>query len=200
MKNYVKRKEKKWSGQAVWAIGVSKGKGGKPQSRFHALFMMERGCLKRMESYKLTYNVDMVFCIDATGSMRHVLDFVKQNALNLYRDVVAEMEKKHKVINQLRVRVIAFRDYVADGEDAMLSSDFFELPEQAQMFYDCVNGISAKGGGDRLIHKENLPCPGCHDGFYHGVSFNAGNGCRNADRYARLDDARTAYLIDKPHD
>ena len=29
---------------------------------------------------------------------------------------------------------------------------------------------------------------------------NAGNGCRNADRYARLDDARTAYLIDKPHD
>ncbi|MEG0901843.1 MAG: VWA domain-containing protein, partial [Clostridia bacterium] len=67
-----------------------------------------------MEGYKLTYHVDMVFCIDATGSMRHVLDFVKQNALNLYRDVVAEMEKKHKVINQLRVRVIAFRDYLAD--------------------------------------------------------------------------------------
>ena len=32
---------------------------------------------------------------------------VKQNALNLYRDIVAEMEKKHKVIDQLRVRVIA---------------------------------------------------------------------------------------------
>ena len=46
-----------------------------------------------MEGYKLTYHVDMVFCIDATGSMRHVLDLVKQNALNLYRDIVAEMEK-----------------------------------------------------------------------------------------------------------
>ena len=80
-----------------------------------------------MEGYKLTYHVDMVFCIDATGSMRHVLDLVKQNALNLYRDIVAEMEKKHKVIDQLRVRVIAFRDYVADGDDAMLSGG--DIPE-----------------------------------------------------------------------
>lgn len=101
-----------------------------------------------MEGYKLTYNVDMVFCIDSTGSMRHVLDFVKHNALNLYKDIADEMEKKHKVINQLRVKVIAFRDYIADGDEAMLSSDFFILPQQAQMFHDCVSGIAAKGGGD----------------------------------------------------
>ena len=101
-----------------------------------------------MQGYKLTYHVDMVFCIDATGSMRHVLDLVKQNAMNLYRDIAAEMEKKHKVIDRMRVRVIAFRDYVADGEDAMLSSEFFNLPEEAQVFHDCVDGIQAKGGGD----------------------------------------------------
>ena len=82
-----------------------------------------------MDSYKLTYHVDMVFCIDATGSMRHVIEFVKKNALNLYHDIVAEMASKHKLVNKMRVRVIAFRDYVADGEEAMLSSDFFELPE-----------------------------------------------------------------------
>ena len=101
-----------------------------------------------MEKYRLTYNVDMVFCIDATGSMRHVIDLVKRNALSLYQDIVSVMEKKHKVISQMRVRVIAFRDYLADGEDAMLASDFFILPEQAQSFFDCVNGIVAKGGGD----------------------------------------------------
>ena len=72
-----------------------------------------------MEKYQLTYHVDMVFCIDATGSMRHVLDFVKQNALSLYQDVCGAMDKKHKVISQMRIRVIAFRDYVADGDDAM---------------------------------------------------------------------------------
>ena len=103
---------------------------------------------KAMEKYQLTYHVDMVFCIDATGSMRHVLDIVKQNALGLYRDVVDAMAKKRKVISQLRVRVIAFRDYIADGEGAMMSSDFFVLPGQAQLFYDCVNGVEARGGGD----------------------------------------------------
>ena len=103
-----------------------------------------------MEGYRLTYHVDMVFCIDATGSMRHVLDFVKQNALNLYRDIADEMEKKHKVISKMRVRVIAFRDYVADGDEAMLSSDFFVLPQQAQVFRDCVEGIQAKLNLDKL--------------------------------------------------
>jgi len=101
-----------------------------------------------MEKYRLTYNVDMVFCIDATGSMRHVIDFVKHNALRLYQDIVDVMEKKHKVISQMRVRVIAFRDYIADGEEAMLSSDFFILPEQGSQFFECVNSIDAKGGGD----------------------------------------------------
>ena len=67
-------------------------------------------------NFHMGYNVDIAMCIDATGSMRHVLDFVKENALNLYKDVAAEMEKKHKTIDQLRVRVIAFRDYINDGE------------------------------------------------------------------------------------
>ncbi|MEA4999257.1 MAG: hypothetical protein VB087_07725 [Candidatus Limiplasma sp.] len=101
-----------------------------------------------MEKYQLSYHVDMVFCIDSTGSMRHVLDFVKQNALHLYRDVTGTMEKKRKVISRMRIRVIAFRDYVADGDEAMMASDFFVLPDQAQQFYDCVSGITAQGGGD----------------------------------------------------
>lgn len=100
------------------------------------------------ENYKLTYHVDMVFCIDATGSMRHVIDFVKKNALSLYQDVVGAMEKKHKTIQQMRIRIIAFRDYIADGEEAMMTSDFFTLPQQAEELQQCVNGITAKGGGD----------------------------------------------------
>ena len=101
-----------------------------------------------MEKYQLSYHVDMVFCIDATGSMRHVLDIVKQNALSLYRDIVSVMEKKRKVISRMRIRVIAFRDYKADGDQAMMASDFFTLPDQAQQFYDCVNSVVACGGGD----------------------------------------------------
>lgn len=43
-------------------------------------------------NYKLTYNVDMVFCIDSTGSMDSIIDMVKQNALNFYTDVIKAMK------------------------------------------------------------------------------------------------------------
>ena len=62
-------------------------------------------------NYELKYNVDIVFCMDATGSMRHLLDLVKKNALSFYDDLTKEMASKGKTINELRAKVIAFRDY-----------------------------------------------------------------------------------------
>ncbi len=99
-------------------------------------------------NYKMTYNVDMVFCIDCTGSMGDLIEIVKNNALNFYQDMKNAMEEKRKNINQLRVRVVAFRDYRADGADAMLTTDFFNLPQEAEEFERCVRSLRADGGGD----------------------------------------------------
>ena len=99
-------------------------------------------------NYKLTYNVDMVFCIDCTGSMDNIIEIVKNNAIRFYGDVTNVMEQKNKRINQLRVRVIAFRDYKADGKDAMMVTDFFTLPRDAELFEQCVRSLEADGGGD----------------------------------------------------
>lgn len=103
----------------------------------------------------LNYTVDMVFCIDATGSMedftgnqQRIINMVKQNALNFYGDLSQMMERKNKHMAQLRVRVIVFRDFIADGPHAMLATDFYQLPEQAKEFEDCIRGIHAEGGGD----------------------------------------------------
>lgn len=103
----------------------------------------------------MDYTVDMVFCIDATGSMEDfsgsqvkIINLVKQNALNFYTDLNKAMAAKRKSVRQLRVRIVAFRDYLADGEQAMLVTDFFMLPQQADQFEACVNSITAKGGGD----------------------------------------------------
>lgn len=100
------------------------------------------------ENYKLGYTVDMVFCIDATGSMSPIIDIVKKNALNFYDDVTESMKKKGKIVDKLRVRVIAYRDYMADGKEAMLTTDFFDLPDDKEDFRKCVESIRAKGGGD----------------------------------------------------
>ena len=99
-------------------------------------------------NHSLNYNVDLVFCIDSTGSMEHIIDIVKNNALKIYGDICREMENRHKFIDQLRIRIISFRDYIADCEEAMMVSDFFSMPNQEQELKDCVSGIVAKGGGD----------------------------------------------------
>ena len=96
----------------------------------------------------MKYNVDMVFCIDATGSMSPVISTVKNNALNFYSDVVRVMREKQKTIDTMRIRVIAFRDYLADGDKAMMATGFFQLPQQEKEFEECVNSIVASGGGD----------------------------------------------------
>ena len=99
-------------------------------------------------NYVSSYSVDMVFVIDATGSMGSVIKMVKKNALNLYDDLMRAMDAKHKSISEVRVRVVAFRDYLADKRKAMLTTDFFTLPAQNADFEACVNSIVAEGGGD----------------------------------------------------
>lgn len=99
-------------------------------------------------NYKLSYGVDLVFCIDATMSMDHVLDTVKENALNFYQDFMAVMNAKHKSVSKLRIRIVAFRDYYFDRENAMMVTRFFDFPEQAEVFQQCVRSIVADGGGD----------------------------------------------------
>ena len=81
-------------------------------------------------NYRFTYGVDLVFCIDATGSMGPLLDTVKANALNLYRDLMKIMDRKNKRVEQVRIRIIAFRDYKYDQETAMMVTDFFRLPDK----------------------------------------------------------------------
>jgi len=96
----------------------------------------------------LSYAVDIVFAIDVTGSMTPILDQVKANALRFFDDVQSNLTAKGKNIDELRVRVVAFRDVVADGEAALQESPFFALPSEQASFSAFVNGLVAEGGGD----------------------------------------------------
>ena len=96
----------------------------------------------------MSYAVDIVFCIDVTGSMTPILDAVKANALGFYDDVQTNLTAKGKNVAQLRVRVVAFRDFVADGDAALEESPFYSLPDERNGFSEFVNGLIAEGGGD----------------------------------------------------
>lgn len=98
--------------------------------------------------WSVGYAVDIVFVIDTTGSMRPVIDTVKHHALNLNEDLAMVMAQKDKTISSLRVRVVAYRDYLHNASDALRESPFFTLPAQKGEFAHFVNGLYPDGGGD----------------------------------------------------
>ena len=99
-------------------------------------------------SQGLPYHIDIVFCIDVTGSMSPVLDLVKEKVRKFPHNIKDSLVKNGKVV-ELRVRVIAFRDFANDA-DAMQASEFFTVEPDTDLakFESFVSGLSASGGGD----------------------------------------------------
>ncbi|MET9732515.1 vWA domain-containing protein [Streptomyces sp. NPDC006458] len=106
--------------------------------------------MSNIEQYQgnLQYAVDIVLCVDATGSMFPVLDNVKASALQFHDRLNDVMAKKGKAISQLRLKVIAFRDFGDTAAAPLEQTGFLHLPAQAQEFQEFVRGIDAIGGGD----------------------------------------------------
>ncbi|MDR3058149.1 MAG: VWA domain-containing protein [Prevotella sp.] len=101
-----------------------------------------------MAGQGVKYSVDIVMCIDSTGSMGSLINTVKSSALKFHDDLEKKLAEKDKNVDFLRVKIISFRDYYADGDNAMLVSPFFELPKDTGSFKSFIDPISANGGGD----------------------------------------------------
>ena len=72
--------------------------------------------------------LDIVMCIDGTGSMSPYLATVKKNAERFYQTLASEMLTHNNTeIDMLRIKIIVFRDYAKEGADAISQTRFFEL-------------------------------------------------------------------------
>jgi hypothetical protein len=100
------------------------------------------------ENIGFDYPIDFVFCIDATGSMGPLIEKVKNHALKFHEDLEKKMAERNKRVSSLRIKLVVFRDFYADGTDAVLETPFFEIPESVGEFHKSVKTISARGGGD----------------------------------------------------
>ena len=91
------------------------------------------------------YHVDIVMCIDNTGSMSELIDLVKNNALKFHSDLKAACAKKRKKIEEIRLKVLSFGDL---DEKPIKESEFLLIPSQSGEFRRFVDGINAWGGDD----------------------------------------------------
>ena len=104
-----------------------------------------------MDNYSATErNVDIVFCIDGTGSMDGCIENVKNHATRFRADFVKALTDMGSDVASLRVKVIVFRDYESEGANAVLESSFFELTDglDEPEFAAYMVGVQPEGGGD----------------------------------------------------
>ncbi len=59
-----------------------------------------------MPGQGLNCAVDLVLCIDSTGSMSPIINEVKANAIKLYDDLTRALEEHDRSATKMRVRVI----------------------------------------------------------------------------------------------
>lgn len=91
--------------------------------------------------------VDVVMCIDVTGSMGDIIYTVKQNAIGFYDAFKNCCDNNGIQLTGLNTQVIAFRDKNADV-NWLETSETYWLPEQRSQFNSFVNNLYADGGGD----------------------------------------------------
>jgi len=80
--------------------------------------------------------------------MGSIIERCKEHALAFGGDLRKALAEKSKQIDTLRVKVIGFRDYLYDGDESMVESPFFSLPQESARFESFVGELRADGGGD----------------------------------------------------
>ena len=85
---------------------------------------------------------DIVFCIDATGSMQPCIDNLKIN-IETFADSIKNFSPN--TIIDWRAKIIAYRDFNTDSEYLVNDMDFVTTPGELKMQLD---KIAADGGGD----------------------------------------------------
>lgn len=93
--------------------------------------------------------VDIIFCIDGTGSMGPCIYKVKDNAKRFVTEFINKMTTEYNSdVDDLNIKIITFRDYLDDGDCAMVQSEWFEvLAGDKEKYETYLNGIIAEGGG-----------------------------------------------------
>lgn len=93
-------------------------------------------------------SVDVVMCIDVTGSMGGIINTVKNNAMAFYDQFKESCDKEGITLTGLTSQVIAFQDKNVDGDRWLRISSTYSLPEERDSYNTFVKSLYADGGGD----------------------------------------------------
>ena len=108
------------------------------------------------KSKKLNCSVDIVFVIDATGSMRQIMEKIKQLAIALPKSLTDAVKMAGKNMRKIRIKVIDFADFKSEGKDTIHESPFYNASTQIINIineFDSIKMVNELGegrGGDEI--------------------------------------------------
>jgi hypothetical protein len=117
---------------------------------------------KSHEPLSIPYSLDYVFCIDASEGMKAALPRVKQQIHALISSSVEYIREYHRYrsIEQIRARLIVFRNYRYDDANSMVTTSFYDLLQEKDSFGRYLESIQAAvgGGSSEQSGLEALAC------------------------------------------
>ena len=108
------------------------------------------------KSKKLNCSIDIVFVVDATGSMSPLMDKIKQTAISLPKFLTEAVKQAGKNMRRIRIKVIDFADFKSEGKDTIHESEFYDASTQIVEIineFDSIKTTRADGlgrGGDDI--------------------------------------------------
>jgi hypothetical protein len=101
--------------------------------------------MSNQQATKVKGVVDIVFLIDATGSMAPCIDALKAN-ISLFVDKLTSGDANEtKIVKDWRAKVIGYRDFTVSDETPFEDNPFVR---EADKLKSQLTALSAKGGGD----------------------------------------------------
>ena len=92
-------------------------------------------------------NIDVVFCIDITGSMGLFLDNFRDSLDQIVEGIQDIAEDKGFDLERLRFKFIFFKDFNYDAEPLKMTK-FFRMPDRYEEVKEILARYEADGGGD----------------------------------------------------
>ena len=100
--------------------------------------------------------IDFVICVDGSANMKPFVAQLDRVARELHSILTENSWNFDPKEILTRAKFIVFRDYGRDGNDAMVQSRFFELPNELDSFVKYAQSITAFGGGNSANGYEAL--------------------------------------------
>lgn len=101
-------------------------------------------------------NIEILLCIDCTGSMGETIKSVKENAVNFIKNVKEKFPQEKYQIDRYRVRIVEFRDIENDKDNSIVGSKFFDLNKNEEQFYEFLYSLEANGGSNEDPEEDGL--------------------------------------------